>query len=344
MSARFVLRKPVKKTGLDWFNQANLGIIIHWGPYSVPGYDDVSNINRRKIKNGSEWYYSRLTKEYRPPGGAAATRKYHADNYEGWDYTDFATEFTAQNWQPDEWVDLFVSAGVKYVIITAKHHDGFCLWPNGKTWNNKESEVILWNSKDTGPHRDIVGELKIACQKRGLKFGVYYSLLQWEPTLVHSSPTIKYIDNVMLPELWDLYNRYKPDIFWFDGCWGKTRKQWRLEPFLFELKKVGIITNDRLGQDKDETFGDYQNFEDRFIPEEKLATKWESVMTIGHSWGYNRAQTPKDYKNGSQIFDIYNEVVEKGGNLLLNFGPQADGTLDPQEVQSFKEFSKLLNN
>jgi alpha-L-fucosidase len=153
---------------------------------------------------------------------------------------------------------------------------------------------------------------------------------------------IDYIETILRPHLFDLQARYHPDIWWFDGDWTRTMAEWKIDDFLAQVRAEGAITNDRLGKDHPKLAGDYQTYGDRFLPPQFLSPKWENVMTIGYSWGLNYEQTPADYKSGAELAQIYKQTVERGGNLLVNFGPDAEGVLDPNEVQSFDQMAALI--
>lgn len=139
----------------QWYDNAKIGIFLHWGVYSVPTY-------------GSEWFW--LNWRERRLGNYV---NYMKQNYKpGFTYQDFASQFTAENFDPNEWANLFQQSGAKYVVLTSKHHDGYTLWPSNYSYS--------WNSVDVGPHRDIIDELSTSIrQNTDLKFGLYYSLMEW---------------------------------------------------------------------------------------------------------------------------------------------------------------------
>ena len=153
----------------EWFQDAKFGIFIHWGVYSVPAY--------RPLEPGlyasyAEWYYARVYKN-KESGG----KKFHDSNYgPDFEYRQFGPMFRAELWDPDLWAAIFKSSGAKYVVLTSKHHDGYCLWPTSSPYKKD------WNSMAVGPHRDLVGELSSAVRKQGLKMGLYYSIIEWEST------------------------------------------------------------------------------------------------------------------------------------------------------------------
>lgn len=313
----------------------DIGFIFHWGLYSVPAYDNVTSARRRKMQNGSEWYQKRLDESgnYHPISGWKDTQIYHQENYGDKSYEEFGHEFKAENWNPDSWMKLCVEAGAKYVIITAKHHDGFCLFKT-KTTNN--------NSVDIGPKRDIVEAFQISAKKFNLKFGIYYSWTEFRMLC-----TKKYIDTIMIPQM-DELKKYMPDIWWFDGDWNcKTNISCMSASNICEdLHKINpsVIINDRIPKKDVSTVSPhttYRVYEDRYMPKIKLENQWEHINTIGLSWGRNKDQKEKDYKNGKELYELYNNVKNKGGRFLLNFGPDSSGELDPFEVKSIREFMEL---
>lgn len=302
----------------------DLGIIFHWGVYAVPGFDSIKSARRRQTQNGSEWYLKRLLdadKEYRPTSGSKETAAYHAENFAGMDYRDFAKSFTADKWDPDSWMRQCKDAGARYVILTARHHDGFCLWPS--------AVAPKWNSAEVGPRRDLILEFKRAAERHNLIFGVYYSWLEFD-----ISATKDYINRISRPQILELI-KYDPKIWFFDGHWAFKTKHSR--EFMREMcdlihKEIpGSLINDRTG---DLATPDYYVFGDRYIPETRPSVPWVHINTIGLSWGYNAQQTKDDYKSGDELEEIKNKVRGLGGGILLNFGPKADGTLDGNEVAS----------
>lgn len=180
----------------------NLGIFIHWGIFSVPAYK-------------SEWFWFNLEQS-----DSNEFRDFIKSNYStNFKYQDFANQFKAEFFNPTEWAKLFKKSGAKYVVLTSKHHDGFSLFPNSLSWN--------WNSVDVGPKRDLVGQLAVAVRKEQLVFGLYHSLYEWfNPSYLidkaNNFTTKTFVKGKTLPELYELVNRYKPNIIWSDGEWEAT--------------------------------------------------------------------------------------------------------------------------
>jgi alpha-L-fucosidase len=318
---------------MDWFSNAKLGVFIHWGIYCVPAFDSPYCAQMRKIQNGSEWYLGRLTKTHRQSYSDKLTIEYHKKHYGDMDYYDFASMLNGSKFDADEWCKLFKSVGAKYIVFTAKHHDGFCMW-NTKTTKH--------NITNTPLKRDVTKELRESAIKHGLKFGIYYSWMEF-----NKGATDSYIKTIVKPQLLELMT-YKPDLWWMDGDWIATADKWQSDKFVEAIHKRGAIINSRLGSSsplrgKGTKGGDYDNFSDRFIPDKKMDKIFESCWTIGLSWGYNKQQKIGDYKTSEKLFEIYNEVTSKNGNLLLNIAPDSNGEFDKIEKERLIGLGKLIN-
>jgi len=191
----------------QWFLDAKFGIFIHWGVYSVPAWGPE--------KAYSEWYWRHT---FNDDGSLQDNEwgRFHKNTYgTGMPYTMFAPMFKCEMFDPDEWADVFARAGAKYVVLTSKHHDGFCLWQSkeaNKTWG------MLWNSVDAGPRRDLLGDLGIAVRKAGLKMGFYYSLYEWFNPLWRLDRN-RYVTEHMWPQFKDVVTKYKPSIIFSDFAW-----------------------------------------------------------------------------------------------------------------------------
>ena len=202
-----------------WFQDAKFGVFIHWGLYSVPAWGMPGEY--------SEWYWNRLTNATINKLGKPKWepwRAFHAKNYgANFDYKDFAPRFTAELFDAKQWADLFARSGIKYVVPTSKHHEGFALWPSAeasKAWGRP------WNAVETGPKRDLMGELAAATRERGLKFGFYYSLYEWFNPLWLTNKAA-YVSQHMTPQFKDVVTRYQPAIIFADGEWDLHSKDWK---------------------------------------------------------------------------------------------------------------------
>ena len=308
---------------------SSFGIIVHWGIYSVPAYDHVESAKKRKIQNGSEWYFGRLLKTWQINKADILTREYHKKTYGNLLYYDLANKFTAKFFSAKKWIEIIKKLGAGYFIITSKHHDGYCLWP---------TKTSPFNSYLTGPKKDIIGELAIECKKQNLKFGVYYSILQFDKNM--NTEYMKIVEEQLMELI-----KYKPEIIWFDGDW--TMKPNHISIFntiLIKIKNIlpSIIINDRLGKNNPI----YNNpklgpnlivIKDRYMPEKQLKLlnhqQWQYIDTIGLSWGYNKNQNKNDYKSGIEISKLYEKVVKYNGTYLLNIGPDSNGLFSEYEIK-----------
>lgn len=310
----------------QWFKDAKLGIFIHWGVYSVPAWAPVGK-DYATYSKYSEWYWNRMVMDSSKVGNAF--RDFHNKSYgPNFKYQDFAPQFKAELFNPDQWADIFKNAGAQYVVLTSKHHDGFALWPSAASWN--------WNSVDVGPHRDLAGDLTNAVKAKGLHMGFYYSLYEWFNPL-YKSNVDKYVAEHMIPQLKDLVTRYKPDIIWPDGEWEYPSETWKSQEFLAWLYnesavKNSVVVNDRWGKETRSKHGGYYTTEYDIVHNENAADKkfehpWEECRGIGGSFGYNRNENLADYETSDALIKMLIQKVSRGGNLLLDIGPAADGAI-----------------
>ena len=296
-----------------WYDAAKFGIFIHWGVYSVPAWAPKGKY--------SEWYWYDMNNKDEP------TWQFHVKTYgEKFKYQDFAPMFKAETYDPDLWADLFARSGARYVVMTSKHHDGFCMWPSADSWN--------WNSVDIGPRRDLLGDLTDAVRKRGLKMGFYYSLYEWYNPLYLTNPD-RYVAEHMMPQLKDAVVRYKPSLIFSDGEWDHPSELWKSAEFLAWLFNESpcrddVVVNDRWGKETRSVHGDYFTTEYGHVGGgKKLAEhhKWEENRGMGASFGYNRNEDADNYKTATWLIHLLIKVVSRGGNLLLDIGPTADGRI-----------------
>jgi alpha-L-fucosidase len=315
----------------QWFDQAKFGIFVHWGVYSVPAWAPKGQY--------AEWYWHSMQDHSSP------TWKFHVKTYGAkFKYQDFAPMFKARLFNPDRWAQLFKSAGARYVVLTSKHHEGFCLWPSADSWN--------WNSVDIGPHQDLAGELSAAVRAQGLRMGFYYSLYEWyNPLYLHD--VNRYVEEVMLPQMKDLVNRYHPAVLWTDGEWEHPSIAWKSTQFLAWLfndspVKDDIAINDRWGSEtrgKDGGFytSEYGKGGAHFQPVNYgTVHKWEEDQGIGASYGYNRNEDPGDYKTPYQLIALLVRTVSRGGNFLLDVGPTADGRIPDMMQERLLQIGQWL--
>ncbi len=321
----------------EWFGNAKFGIFIHWGVYSVPSWRKIESA---RYASYAEWYYARVM-DNKENGGYDFHRKNYGVNFE---YRDFAPLFRAELFNPERWAELFKKSGAKYVVLTSKHHDGFCLW------STKNKHKKNWNSVDIGPKRDLLGELTSAVREKGLKMGIYYSIPDWESIPRKKDGSEYYIlkkyvdkygigreryrDEVLLPQLKNLVIRYKPSVIFSDaGEWLYDDEFWKTKEFLTWLYnespcKNEVVVNDRWCKGMPGKHGDYFSSEYKDADDGTISKKyWEESRGIGGSYGFNRAENAEDYSSVKDLIIELVDIVSRGGNLLLNVGPTADGRI-----------------
>lgn len=326
-----------------WFNDAKLGIFIHWGLYSVPAWapptGELGKVDWKQwfYQNPyAEWYLNSIrlktSKTY-----AHHTAKYGAD----FDYYRFAETFNQENrkWNPGEWATLFRAMGARYVVLTTKHHDGFTLWPS-KVKNPVMASLPL-------VERDIVGELSQAVRGAGMKMGLYYSGgLDWT---FNSKPVATMADVgatvVQTPEYaayadahWrELMDRYQPSVLWNDIGYPKAGKLEQIFADFYNRDKGGVVNN-RFGRDHfDFTTPEYSRY-DTIVEK-----KWESCRGLGFSFGYNQIEGPEHVIASDKLIALLIDIVSKNGNLLLNVGPRPDGSISDIQQDRLKELGKWLS-
>jgi alpha-L-fucosidase len=320
------------RTVPSWFPEAKFGIFIHWGPYSVPAWaEPVGELGT--VEEGAwfrhnayaEWYWNTIRLEDSP------ARHHHIETYADAPYDDFLDAWDAADFDADDWVKLFADAGARYVIPTTKHHDGVTLWDAPGT--------AARNTVHRGPGRDLVAELERAVRRAGLRFGVYYSGgLDWSVT--HLPPIDSFaavranrpVDAAYAAYAYlhvkDLIDRYHPDVLWNDIEWPDAGKHARSFG-LFELMEhyyatvpEGVV-NDRWG----DTHWDFRTSEYQYHLDSEDGRSWENCRGIGLSFGYNQVEASSHLLGGDQLIKHLVDVVSRGGNLLLNVGPTADGLI-----------------
>jgi alpha-L-fucosidase len=313
---------------MQWWRDARFGMFIHWGVYSVP----AGTYHGQQSKHIGEW----LMRDYNIPVA---------------EYAGYAKEFDPVKFNADEWVQIAKNAGMKYIVITAKHHDGFAMF---------HTHVDGYNIYDATPWKhDPIKELSQAARKAGLKFGVYYSQAQdwhhvggaaakrnteknidaenhWDPAQQGSMDD--YIDKVAAPQVKELLSNYGPiSVLWWDTPVGMTPE--RVEKFLPLLKlQSALITNNRL--DSKKTTGDYDTPEQK-IPANGIPGKdWETCMTMNSTWGYKSFDD--NWKSTETLLHNLIDIASKGGNYLLNVGPTSEGVIPQPSVDRLKEIGAWM--
>jgi alpha-L-fucosidase len=314
-----------------WWTDAKFGIFIHWGVYSVPAFAPKGEY--------AEWYWERLNAPGNPDSAQdqairQETRAFHERVYgKNISYPDFVPQFRAELFDARQWADILQRSGAKYVVMVSKHHDGFALWPSREantSWGRP------WNAVDAGPKRDLVGELSAAVRQRGLEMGFYYSLYEWFNPLWLAGDRNAFVQRHLFPQFKDLVTRYSPSVIFSDGEWSLTSQQWRAPELLAWLYNESpvrdkVVVNDRWGSESRHKHGGYYTTEyGAGLPGADHA--WEENRGMGHSYGYNRNENLADYATGQRLLLTLLDTVSRGGNLLLNIGPTADGRI-PVEMQ-----------
>ncbi|MFY0256346.1 alpha-L-fucosidase [Chitinophaga sp. 30R24] len=328
----------LNKRGIPaWFNNAKFGIFIHWGVYAVPSYAVVGP------GGYSEWYWYNLqgTKE----GSHQQVQAFHDKNYgKDFSYERFENQFTAALFNPEQWAQLFRRSGAKYVVLTSKHHEGYCLWDNQQantSWGHS------WNAVTGTPKRDLLGDLTTAVRKEGLKMGYYYSLYEWFNPLWLKNRQ-QYVKEVMTPQFKDLITRYKPSVIFADGEWEMSDTAWQspsLLAWLFNESPVKgeVVVDDRWGSNTRGKNNGATYLTSEYGSGMQPGVIWEESQGIGQSYGYNRMENADDYKKSSDLILMLVDIVARGGNLLLDIGPTADGRIPVIMQQKLLDMGKWLD-
>jgi len=326
-----------------WYDDAKLGIFVHWGLYSVPGWaplvhpgHDFSSQDYIMHNPYAEWYLNSMRLDGSP------TQAYHREHYGAdYDYYNFAPIFDRQiqKWNPDTWAKVFHDAGAKYVVLTTKHHDGFTLWPS-----STPNPTLPADRQHAT--RDIVGELTKAVRKEGLHMGLYYSG-GYDWTFVHgpirkaadyqtvkpqSEAYGKYAD----AQVRELIDRYHPAVLWNDIDYPKSGHPLEIMAEYYNAVPDGVV-DDRFGvKHSDYISPEYQTL-DKISP-----VKWEECRGLGRSFGYNRAEGEAETIAPDELIYLLVDIVSKNGNLLLDVGPEDDGTIPPVQMERLQALGAWL--
>src|SRR3954453_4346901 len=307
--------KPVgaaRETRLAWFRDAKYGMFIHWGLYAIP----AGEWNGKRSLGLGECIMNRAQIPVK-------------------EYEKLAATFNPVKFNADEWVQLAQDAGMKYIVITSKHHDGFAMF---------RSKVSPYNVVDATPFkRDVLKELADACAKRNMRLGFYYSQSQdwhepsgagntWDfgpdqaPDQKELKPYDRYLRQKAEPQVRELLTGYGPvALIWFDTPRMMTRERGQRFADILRSMQPNTLIDGRLG-----TEGDYRSTGDNVIPTESSTEAWETRATINDTWGFRKDDT--NWKSPGQIAFKLVDIVSKGGNYLLNVGPTAEGVI-PQGSQ-----------
>ncbi|MBE7178219.1 MAG: alpha-L-fucosidase [Mucilaginibacter polytrichastri] len=318
-----------KQKRMQWWADDRFGMFVHWGLYAIPAgeYGDKTD--------GAEWIMQ--------------THKIPTPEYES-----FAKRFDPTKFNAREWVKTAREAGAKYIVITSKHHDGFCLW---------DSKVTNYDVMDATPFkRDILQELYEACKAEKMTLGFYHSIMDWhQPDAKSKDPAFaiqpntqadwaKYRETYLKPQLKELMERFHPAIMWFDGEWIPEWTEEQGKDLYNYLRAMDpkLIINNRISKARSGMQGmnKYKNAAGDFgTPEQEILKTgsneyWESCMTLNDHWGFNK--NDHNWKPADTL--IYNlaDIAAKGGNYLLNVGPTAEGLIPPESVERLGEMGKWL--
>jgi alpha-L-fucosidase len=323
--------KAAKDSRMQWWREARFGLFIHWGLYAIPEGE----------WNGQKWYAEWIRRQAKIPAKT---------------YDAFVDQFNPESFDADAWVSAAKAAGMKYIVITSKHHDGFCLWPSAYTRYDVDSTPFK---------RDILGELAAACKAQGIQFCLYYSIMDWHhphypPHRWEQDRSEYFVDMDaytadMKGQLRELLDRYDPAVLWFDGEWEAPWTHDRGKDLYDYLRilKPNLIINNRVdkgrrppkvassGLTKEGEFrGDFGTPEQEIPHTGVPGIDWESCMTMNQHWGWNK--TDNNWKSGTVLIRQLIDIASKGGNYLLNIGPKPDGTFPKQSLDRLSILGQWL--
>jgi alpha-L-fucosidase len=300
---------------MKWWHDARFGMFIHWGVYSVPAGE-----YQGKVYPGlGEW----LMNDAKIPVN---------------EYEKFARQFNPAKFDAAEWVKIAKNAGMKYIVITSKHHDGFGLW---------DSKVSKYDIVDFAPYgKDVLKPLADECAKEGITLCFYHSVMDWHHPDANKENWAKYREEYFKPQLKELLTGYgKIGVLWFDGEWIKewTEDQGKdlynyvrnLQPDIIINNRVGKGRDGMQGMNKDKTYaGDFGTPEQEILSTASTFP-WESCMTMNDTWGFKTSDT--NWKSSETLIKNLVDIVSKGGNFLLNVGPTSEGLIPAPSVERLKD-------
>lgn len=314
----------------EWFKEAKFGMFIHWGLYSMmEGSYNGRTMPDTTLANGKSWYAEWIQMRLEVPNR---------------EYKQLAQEFNPVNFDADAWIAEAKNAGMRYFVITAKHHDGFALW---------DTQVSDFKITNTPYGKDILAELVAACKKHGIKYGFYYSHWQdWEypggamPDWMSKVPDTdfeKYWQEKSLPQVKELLVNFNPDLLWFDTWDSETHITDKRRDELIALVRANspkCLINGRISYLNPGENIDFLEMHDNQYPDKILEKPWQTPATMVHSWGWHA----KDYnwKSSSQMLGYLANNASKGGNYLLNIGPKPDGSFPLAAIRRLREMGAWL--
>lgn len=330
----------------DWYRDAKLGFFVHWGLYSVPAWAvqhgegvNIPTEDAYAWHQYAEWYGNTV----RIPGSPTWQR--HQELYgPGTSYEDLADRWDASAFDADAFVGELVGAGARYIVPTTKHHEGFCLW---------DTQTTGFNAAARGPRRDLIGEFHDATRRAGARFGVYFSgALDWHvgdfPPIESDTDLFRHrrhdeaFARYSAAQLEELIERFSPDVLWNDIEWpdgGKGADDFGVAAMLgryFDAVPEGVV-NDRWGV----PYHGFLTREYTHIPE-ILEQPWESTRGLGYSFGFNQAEDERHSLSGSELIRMLVDIVSKNGNLLINVGPAADGSIPELQRTAMRELGAWM--
>ena len=329
----------------DWYRDAKLGFFVHWGLYSVPAWATAHGERKIPVEDAythhqyAEWYGNTV----RIAGGPTWLR--HQEVYgTGTSYEDLADLWNAEAFDADALVGELIGAGARYVVPTTKHHEGFCLWDTATTG---------FNAARRGPRRDLIQEIHDATRRAGARFGVYFSgALDWHvsdfPPIESDTDLFRFrrhdelFSRYAASQVDELVERFSPEVLWNDIEWpdgGKGHDDYAVAALLhryFEAVPDGVV-NDRWGV----PYHGYLTREYSYVAEIQDKV-WESTRGLGFSFGYNQAEDTRHSLSGAALIRMLVDIVGKNGNLLINVGPRADGSIPELQLAAMRELGAWL--
>ncbi|MDY5969067.1 MAG: alpha-L-fucosidase [Bacteroidales bacterium] len=310
----------------QWFADAKLGIMVHYGLYSIPSYSGREQY--------AEWFYKGLVSN--DTQRILFQQRVYGNDF---GYFDYMPLFKAELFGAEQWMRLFKRAGARYFVFTTKHHDGFCLYP---------SKYTHYNVMNTPAKRDMVGELCQAAHREGLRVGLYYSLTEWTNPLFRwtvdqdTAMLENYVTRHMLPQFKEIVDHYRPELIFADGDWDFTARQLHASEMTCYHKAVvgnDAIANNRMGKDWDQGY---------LTPEyssgiNETQRPWAECRSIARSFGLNRASPLEDYQSADQLIGHFAQLVSMGGGLMLNVSPSADGSIPLLQQERLLELGEWLS-
>jgi alpha-L-fucosidase len=300
-----------------WWDERRFGLFVHSNLATVPAWSPIGEY--------SDWYRSHLAEDVADvmlhPRPMVEVLAHHRDRWGHIEqYDDFLPLLTYEDFDAEAWARLAVDAGAGYTIFVAKHHDGWSWWDAPNT-----DRTVL----SGGPCRNVLAEYAAACERNDVVFGTYYSLLDWGDGRY---PTDPYVEEILHPHVIDLVERFGSGVLWGDGHWGNGPDRWRTRELLDRVWSINpdVVVNDRWWAAADSvppTSPDIVRTYEYEAPADIVEGPWELCRGIGASFCHNRAERAEHHMSGFDIVALLTEVVAKGGHLLLNVGPAADGTI-----------------